>query len=183
MKKYIYLLVFFFSLNCQAQSDDFEMIGSYKFFYPSWWNDVSICFPDSLTSQGKMNEYLLENFGSDVGDSTNWKEVMKHWYVYSKMNDKFPVYFGHCYRAVGDLQQAVKVFEDLYDVIPADSLTEWYQCYLPYCIGSLYAEQNRMKEAGTWYAKASDERFIKSTDEAITYYAQKCKVWLENNEE
>ena len=157
------------------------MIGDYKFTYPSWWSEVSICFPDSLVDQNKMDEYLNNLYGSDVGDSTNWKEVMKHWYMYVKTNDIFPVYFGHCFAAIGKLNKAIQVYEDLYEIVPDDSLADWYQCYLSYSIGKLYAKQHLREEALNWFEKASDIKFIKSSDQAISYYAKEAKDWIEKN--
>lgn len=179
MKNYIVLLFFFGSLQLHAQEKDFDWMGKYKFVYPSWWEEVSICFPDSLDTEDKMVDYLLQVYGSDVGDSSNWKEVMKHWYFFEKLKDPFPVFLGHCYAAGGEWDQAIGLFEDLYKLIPNDSLAEWHHCHLAYIIGQTYVKKGSKEEAIRWFGKASAPKFMDSPDEVIRYYARKSEECIE----
>jgi len=146
----------------------------YRFTYPDWWDDVEVRIPDTVENDAAFENYIVKQYGSDVGNESNWASVLKSYVRYwqeQKDCKEFPVYIGHCYAAGGKHRDALEVFASLHDLAHTqEGHQDWYHCYLAYEAAKECMKLNDKPNARKWALKAS--KFTGHKDKAIDYYAR-----------
>ncbi|MGB3949342.1 MAG: hypothetical protein WBM13_15255 [Bacteroidia bacterium] len=170
MKKIAYIVTLIFLLGCKK--DNTIKIGEYLFETPNWWADIEVPIPESIKSEDEAAKYIEVKYGAKDGTKDTWKYALKGWAIFCQRNNFLPIYIGHCFVKGGELENAAKIYTDLYFLANTDKKNEsWFKCYLAYSAGEIYKELKDLSSAKKWYSYSAEVKYSNSDENPIKYYS------------